>query len=144
MTRYAYIYIILFEKKKIIKKNNKTWNKNVKTNYYQWSLTLSWLVGLHQPSNPSFKGDLGGGFATCEFIQTYTCKDKRRMCCLISASEGGSLTRDASLTKADLALSSYKSICFCQDNEDCKNHLTHRAVPENITVVIRIVDEDMM
>ena len=59
-------------------------------------------------AHSNFKGDLGGGFATCEFIQTYTCKDKRRMCCLISASEGGSLTRDASLAKADLTLSSCK------------------------------------
>jgi hypothetical protein len=58
-------------------------------------------------AHPSFKGDLGGDFATCEFIQTYTCKDTRRMCCLIPASEGGSLTRDASLSKADLTLSSF-------------------------------------
>ena len=29
------------------------------------------------------------------------------MCCLIPASEGGSLTRDASLAKADLTLSSF-------------------------------------
>jgi hypothetical protein len=28
--------------------------------------------------------------------------------------------------------------------EDCKNHLTHRAVPEDITVVIGTVDEEMM
>jgi hypothetical protein len=31
-----------------------------------------------------------------------------------------------------------------EGNDDCKNHLTHRAVPENITVVIGTVDEDMM
>ena len=66
-----------------------------------------------------------------EFLQDLicTCKGKNACC------------KSYICTEQNLAC---KSICFCQGNEDCKNHLTHRAVPENITVVIRTVDEDMM
>jgi hypothetical protein len=71
------------------------------------------------------------GPMSSEFLQDLICTCKGKNAC----------SKSCICTEQNLACT---SICSCQGKEDCKNHLTHRAVPENITIVIGTVDEDMM
>jgi hypothetical protein len=71
------------------------------------------------------------GPMSSEFLQDLICTCKGKNAC----------SKSCICTEQNLACT---SICSCQGKEDCKHHLTHRAVPENITIVIGTVDEDMM
>ena len=85
-------------------------------------LKFGWAMADGSMKPVYFEGPMSS-----EFLQDLICTCKEKTAC----------SKSCICTEQNLACT---NICSCQGKEDCTNHLTRRAVPENITVVIGTVD----